>query len=89
VDEELVLDGNGVAGLLHDVFAREMTEARACCASCGAIDQLGGARVFVHAPGTVIRCRRCAKVLIVVVQAGGSYRVGLSGLRWLELRNQP
>jgi hypothetical protein len=85
MDEELVLDGNAVAGVLQEVFAREMTEARCSCASCGAVDQIGAARVFVHAPGVVIRCRHCGNVLMVVVQRSASYRLGPSGLRWLEL----
>ena len=88
MDEELVLDGNGVGGLLHEVFAHEMTEARACCASCGVIDQMGAVRVFMHAPGAVMRCRHCDDVLMVVVQRGETYRLGLPGLRWLELRGQ-
>ena len=33
--DELMLDGNAVAGLLQEVFAVEMTTAVGTCASCG------------------------------------------------------
>jgi uncharacterized protein DUF6510 len=35
------VDGNAVGSLLMDVFGREMTDARARCAGCGAIYSLG------------------------------------------------
>ena len=34
--DELMLDGNAVAGLLQEVFAAEMTTATGTCAGCGA-----------------------------------------------------
>src|ERR1700744_5394636 len=36
------LDGNGAAGLLQEIFGREMTVAVATCASCGAVAPIGG-----------------------------------------------
>ena len=32
----VVLDGNAIGGLLHEVFGTDMTDAEATCATCGA-----------------------------------------------------
>ena len=34
--DELMLDGNAVAGMLQEVFAVEMTTATGTCGNCGA-----------------------------------------------------
>jgi hypothetical protein len=82
------LDGNAVGGVLGEVFAVELTEARGRCESCGAIAALGAAHAYVRplAPGGVVRCAACEAVLAVVVEAGGRIRLGLRGLTWLEIR---
>lgn len=79
------LDGNGAAGILSEVFALELTAARGCCAGCGNVAALGEARVFVDAPGLVIRCRACEAVLLVLVRGAGRYWLATQGLRWIEL----
>jgi Family of unknown function (DUF6510) len=89
MDQELILDGNAAAGLLREIFTREMTDARGSCGSCGAVEQLGGEQVYSHAPGAVVRCRHCDHILMVVVHGGGRYWLGFQGLRWLELSDQP
>ena len=81
-----VLDGNALAGLLGEVFAHEMTSARGACGACGAIEHLGAEHAYLDAPGAVLRCCHCENVLMVVVRSEERYRVGLQGLRWLELR---
>ena len=40
--DELMLDGNAVAGLLQEVFAVEITTAVGTCASCGAAGSMSG-----------------------------------------------
>ena len=62
------LDGNAIASLLLDVFGTEMTTASGVCASCGARAQLAELVVYVRAPGTVVRCRSCASVLMVLLR---------------------
>ena len=86
-DVDLRLDGNAIAGLLREVFALELTGARAACAGCGTIAELGAEPVYAHAPGAVLRCRNCDDVMIVVVHGGGRYWIGLSGTTSIELRN--
>ena len=65
------LDGNAIGGLLIDVFAAEMTTAATACPSCGASAQLAEAQVYLRAPGTVVRCRSCSGVLMVLVSIRG------------------
>ena len=78
------LDGNAMAGMLGEVFVREMTAARVQCGGCGAVEPVGAEHAYTQAPGVVMRCCHCDNVLLVVTQVGGSYRVGLGGARWLE-----
>jgi hypothetical protein len=55
---ELWLDGNGLAGLLQEVFATDMTTAQRRCQSCGTRSALGAHRAYRGA-GAVLRCPAC------------------------------
>ena len=83
--DEMRLDGNAIGGLLREIFAMEMTNAVGTCAHCGAVNEVGRVHVYVHAPGTVVRCPDCQQVLMKVVQAKGRFWVDLTGVRCLEL----
>jgi Family of unknown function (DUF6510) len=78
------LDGNSVAGLLTEVFGAEMTTAVATCASCGTAGPVAESAVYLGGPGTVIRCRNCEAVLVVVTQIRGLSCVDLMGIRELQ-----
>jgi hypothetical protein len=78
------LDGNAIAGLLHDVFGDEMTDAASRCSHCGDERPVAELVVYVRAPGTVVRCRTCASVVMVLVEVRGVTCVDLSGLAALE-----
>jgi hypothetical protein len=80
------LDGNAIAGALFDVFGAEMTTATGVCAGCGATAQVGELAVYLRAPGTVVRCRNCDSVLMVLVALRGFTCVDLRGLATLEHR---
>jgi hypothetical protein len=54
-------DANAVAGLLQEVFAREMTTARRVCQSCHARTAAGAHRAYTGA-GVVLRCPVCSDV---------------------------
>jgi Family of unknown function (DUF6510) len=89
IDEhQLRLDGNALAGLLQEVFVHELTAARGACAACGAVGEMGAQHLYMapRAPGAVLRCAACEGVLMVVVHAGGRFRLGLQGLVWLEMQ---
>jgi len=78
------LDGNAIAGLLHEVFGTEMTTATGRCGNCGFIAPVAETVVYLDAPGTVMRCRRCISVLMVVVRRAEMNCVDLSGLAALD-----
>jgi len=81
---EMKVDGNAIGGLLREIFAMEMTNAVGTCASCGAVNEVGRVHVYMHAPGTVVRCPSCEQVLMRIVRGGGRYWVDLTGTRCLE-----
>jgi hypothetical protein len=88
VDETQVrLDGNAAAGILREVFVHEMSTARGACASCGAIAQIGSQHLYMSplSPGAVLRCKICEQALMVLVHNRGRYRLGLTGLTWIEI----
>ena len=82
--DEMRLDGNAIGGMLREIFAMEMTDAHGTCAHCGAVNEVGRVQVYVHAPGTVVRCPSCESVLMRVVRGKGRYWVDLTGVRCLE-----
>jgi hypothetical protein len=87
-ERQLRLDGNAAAGLWQEIFVHELTAARGVCASCGRVAEMGAQHLYMYprAPGAVLRCCGCEGILMVVVHAGGRYRVGLQGLTWLEMQ---
>jgi len=82
--DERRLDGNAIGGVLREIFAMEVTSAVGTCAHCGAVNEVGRVHVYIHAPGTVVRCPSCEAVLMRVVRGGGRYWVDLTGMRCLE-----
>jgi hypothetical protein len=78
------VDGNAMAGVLGEVFVREMTDARIACGSCGKVEPVGAEHAYTQAPGIVMRCCHCDGVLLVVARTGQRYRFGLGKVRWLE-----
>ena len=83
-DDARWLDGNGVAGLLTEVFGVELTTVVRTCGSCGTAAPVGAHRAYLG-PGTVLRCPGCAGVAILiarlpdrdVVQVRGSWSIEL------------
>ena len=74
------LDGNAIGGLLIDAFGAEMTMAHTACPSCRAEALLAETAVYLRAPGTVVRCRSCGSVLMVLVSVHGMTCVDSHGL---------
>lgn len=81
----MALDGNAAAGDLQDVFGMDVTTARGRCAHCGRVAVLAQARLFARAPGLVLRCDTCTRVLLTLVRAPGRTWLGCRGLSVLEL----
>jgi Family of unknown function (DUF6510) len=79
-----VLDGNAIGGQLHEVFGAELTAASSTCGSCGATRPVAELSVYLRAPGTVVRCRSCSAVLMVLATVREVTCVDLRGLAALS-----
>jgi DNA-directed RNA polymerase subunit RPC12/RpoP len=84
VTGESHLDGNAIAGVLYELFGREMTDQHGACGHCGGENALGAVHVYIDAPGTVLRCPNCASVLMVIVRHPDGTRISFEAIRWLQ-----
>ena len=82
--DELMLEGNAIAGLLQEVFAVEMTTATMMCGNCGAAEPLGAVHLFRGA-GIVLRCPQCDNAMVKIVEGGTRMWFDFGGLRSLEI----
>jgi hypothetical protein len=78
------LDGNAIGGLLNEIFGTEMTDAIGTCGTCGATGPVAETVVYLRAPGTVVRCRTCTAVLMVILRRAEVNCVDLLGLAALQ-----
>jgi Family of unknown function (DUF6510) len=83
------VDANALAGALMELFGREMTDARTCCAVCGAVNALGALIVYDRAPGSVARCPACGIVELVAVEQESGLRFYFTALRWVDAAPTP
>ena len=81
---ELMLDGNAIAGLLQEVFAVEMTTAIGTCSRCGTAGPVGAGHLYRGA-GIVLRCPHCNNVLAKIVKNDSQAWIDLRGIRTLEV----
>lgn len=83
--DDYTLDANAVAGMLQEVFGREMTAADSQCAHCGNRAQVGTFRVYdMYGPGIVLRCSTCSEIVIRLVRRpDGTFLVHASGATYL------
>jgi hypothetical protein len=81
----LMLDGNAVAGLLGELFGREMTLASSVCEHCGARRELGGLHAYTFAPGVVLRCPDCDAVVLRMTRTETYYWLDARGAASLRL----
>ena len=79
------LDGNAAAGVLQEIFGIEMTAVAATCVTRGAVAPIGESTLYAGGPGTVIRCRSCDGLLVVITQVRGRYCVDLTGIRAVDM----
>ena len=86
MNRELMLDGNAVAGMLHDIFASEMTASPTECANCGNVSEMGGLLAFTQAPGAVLRCPACENVMVRIVETPNAIYLDARGAVYLRLQ---
>lgn len=79
------LDGNAIAGTLHTLLGREMTEAIRRCAYCPTVAPLAELDLYADAPGLVLRCRGCGAVALRIVERPDRVVIDLAGTAVLEL----
>ena len=82
--DELMLDGNAIAGLLQEVFADEMTTAIGTCGRGGTPGPVGAVHVYRGA-GIVLRCSQCSNTLAKIVKSDSRVWIDLTGIRALEV----
>jgi hypothetical protein len=81
---DLHLDGNGVAGLLAEIFGADVTAAERTCQSCGRRHALAAHRAY-HGAGVVLRCPSCHDAAIRVGTLPDRYVVELRGRFLIEV----
>lgn len=77
------LDGNAAAGLLRELFALDVTVARFTCAECGAVGEVGAARVYGGTMGAIFRCVACDGVVLRLVRTPAGLWLDMQGSRRL------
>lgn len=78
------VDGNAIAGLLAEIFDREMTDVRARCAACGTVNAIGALLVYRSGPGDVIVCPACRTMVLVVSALPDGPRVHFVAMSWAD-----
>jgi len=81
---DLTVDANGIAGLLAEVFGREVTAMDERCVHCGTVSIVGTLRVYMRGPGIVVRCPACAEVVLRIVDTPSGRRIDLTGATHLR-----
>lgn len=87
--DALVLDANAVAGLLMEVFGRDLTAEPAQCTFCWTVAEAGTLLAFVGGPGTVLRCSVCHEVVIRVVRTEDATLVDARGAAFMRFPAHP
>lgn len=85
---DMMLDGNAAAGILHEIFALEMSASPTECANCGAAGEIGALLAFTQGPGIVLRCPACEGVMIRIVQTERTIYLDARGAVYLRLDRQ-
>jgi len=78
------LDGNAIAGVLEQLFGRDLTVASGRCRGCGAEREVGALYVYRSA-GIVVRCPDCDNVLMRIVEARDRTWIDFGGLSTVQM----
>jgi hypothetical protein len=83
--EDMRLDGNAAGGMLHEIFARDVTAALATCAACATRGPVGALPDYGGTMGVILRCRVCDTAMLRIVRTPGWLRVDASGIALLMI----
>lgn len=81
----LMLDGNALGGLLHELFDAEMTISPVECASCGRVGEMGRLWAFTESPGYVLRCPDCQSIVMWMTVTPDHIYLDARGARYLRI----
>lgn len=84
--DEMRLDGNAAAGMMSEIFVKDMTSAEATCACCGASGPMASLISYGQAMGVVLRCPGCGAAMLRMVRTPRELRIDGSGVALLILR---
>jgi hypothetical protein len=87
--ESLRLDGNAAAGIMSEIFARDVTAARATCVSCGATDTVGALVLYAREMGAVLRCPSCQAVVLRLARTPTELWLDATGCRCIVVAMDP
>lgn len=79
------LDGNAAAGLLSEIFIRDVTVAHAICAGCGATGTIGALPLYSQEMGAVLRCAQCQRVVVRLVRTPTHLWFDATGARSISI----
>lgn len=79
------LDANAAAGRLADVFVFDATVVMTRCSTCGTEAPLGRYHVYADAPGMIVRCPSCEKMVMRVAQTPGHTWLDMGGAATLDI----
>ena len=82
---DVPLDGNSAAGLFSEVFSVDLTVARATCAGCDAVGELGALRMWAVEMGAVLRCPTCGNVVLRLTSTPTAVWLDASGARSIAI----
>jgi DNA-directed RNA polymerase subunit RPC12/RpoP len=83
------LDGNAAAGILSEIFAHDVTGARATCVTCGASAKVGALLLYAHEMGAVLRCPGCESVVLRVGRTPTQLWLDATGSRCIVIAMEP
>jgi hypothetical protein len=85
MDDQLMLDGNAVAGDLAELFGFEVTAVIHRCTNCGNIGAMGTLLAWTQGPGITLRCCICREVVMRLVRTPSRTFVDMRGAAYMEL----
>lgn len=81
---DMHLDGNGVAGLLGEIFRTDVTTAEHTCPSCGKTNMIA-AHLAYRGAGLVLRCPSCQDVGVLIGTLADRYVVEVRGRMLMQI----
>ena len=84
-NSSMMLDGNAMAGVLHELFDVEMTIAALECANCGNKGEVGSLWAFMESPGYVLRCPACQNVILRLTVTPSQVYLDTRGAAYLRI----